>query len=611
MDKVKPILSYLCVLPAVLLICTVFIIDKSIPHGIVLGQAFGASKVMPFTSILVLISYLINKKSICLSFTDLLFLLFIASGIGVTWLVAKEFTPKMMVLVYIAILYLLLKVLIYQRRNTFFFFMMTLMITGLIEAIWGLKQLFGFTHSQHALFKTTGSFYNPGPYAGYLAMIAPVALHYVLRYWHYFHKKIQILYWKQYCVLVLSITTLTSIWIVLPSTGSRASWLAVIIGFAVVLILNQRDIVLWLKNNIKKVIVYFLIGSILLAFAVYGLYAFKKNSADGRLLIWKNTITQIKDNPTGVGVGFYAGNYGKYQAEYFKKGGTDEEKMLAGSPEYAFNEYLQIAAEFGVIPFLLVMTVILNVITSAISNRRVAPLGALVSLLVFAAMSYPFSLVPFIVSFILLLILCTHSPFSGDEKNKKTKTQTPILLIILCTVPLTIYLTAQADQLYKSYQSWGGIRYLYYTKSYVNAKDSYSKEYDNLKNNVDYLFEYGQILSNLKEYHQSNAILKRAATLSCDPMLSNIIGKNYQALKDVDRAAEYYTQALNTIPHRLYSHYLLAQLYIENNELPKAQLIAEKLLSIPIKIPSPAINQMREEMQLFLFSSEEQEFGKN
>jgi O-antigen ligase len=603
-DKVKPILSYLCVLPTILLICTVLIVDNSIPQGIVLGQAFWASKVMSFTSIFVLISYLVNKKTIHSSFTDLLFLLFIASGIGITWFVAKEFTPKMMVLVYIGILYLLLKILIHQKRNTFFFFIIILMMTGLFEAIWGLKQLYGFTYSQHSLFKTTGSFYNPGPYAGYLAMIAPVALHYCLRYWHCFHKIIQIHYLKQYCVLSLSVITLTFIWIVLPSTGSRASWLAVIIGCTVILTLNQRDIVLWLKNNTKKMTAYFLIGSILLAFTVYGLYAFKKNSADGRLLIWKNTITQIKDNPTGVGVGFYAGNYGKYQAEYFKKGGTDEEKMLAGSPEYAFNEYLQIAAEFGVIPFLLFMTVILNVIISAIKNRRVAPLGALISLLVFAAMSYPFSLVPFILSFVLLLILCTYSPLASDGENRKTKIQIPVFLSILCAIPLMIYLTAQADQLYKSYQSWGSIRYLYYTKSYANAKKSYSKEYDNLKDNVEYLFEYGQILSNLKDYRQSNAVLKRATILSGDPMLINIIGKNYQALKDFDRAAEYYTQALYTIPHRLYPHYLLAQLYIENNDLPKAQLIAEKLLSIPIKISSPAINQMRKEMQSFMQSFE-------
>lgn len=604
MDKVKPILSYLCILPTVLLICTVFIIDNSIPQGIVMGQAFWSYKVMALMSIAVLISYLINKKPIHLSFIDVLFFLFIASGIGITWFTAKEFTPKMMGLVYIIILYFLLKILVYQKRSTSFFLIISFMVTGLVEAIWGLKQLYGFSYSQHSLFKTTGSFYNPGPYAGYLAMIAPVALHYCLKYWHYFHKKIQIPYWKQHCILALSISTLICIWIVLPSTGSRASWFAVITGCAVVLILNQRDIVLWLKNNIKKVTVYFLIGSILLTFAGYGLYAFKKNSADGRLLIWKNTITQIKDNPIGVGVGFYAGNYGKYQAEYFKKGGTDEEKMLAGSPEYAFNEYLQIAAEFGVIPFLLFMTVILNVIISAIKNRRVAPLGAFVSLLVFATMSYPFSLIPFIIAFVLLLTLCTYSPIGGMVDNRKTTIQAPVLLFTICAVSVTIYLTAQTNQLYKSYQSWGNFRYLYYTKAYASAKKSYFKEYNNLKDNVEYLFEYGQVLSNLKEYHQSNAILKRAATLSCDPMLFNILGKNYQALKGGDKAAEYYTQAINTIPHRLYPYYLLTQLYIESNNLPEAQRMAKKLLTIPVKIPSPASQQMREEMQSFVQSFE-------
>ena len=37
------------------------------------------------------------------------------------------------------------------------------------EAIYGLRQLYGFTSSHHSLYSLTGSFFNPGPYSGYLA----------------------------------------------------------------------------------------------------------------------------------------------------------------------------------------------------------------------------------------------------------------------------------------------------------------------------------------------------------------------------------------------------------------------------------------------------------
>ncbi|WP_321335532.1 hypothetical protein [uncultured Bacteroides sp.] len=47
----------------------------------------------------------------------------------------------------------------------------SLMILGGVEAVWGLRQLFSFSVSGHLLYNLIGSFYNPGPYGGYLAMV--------------------------------------------------------------------------------------------------------------------------------------------------------------------------------------------------------------------------------------------------------------------------------------------------------------------------------------------------------------------------------------------------------------------------------------------------------
>ena len=41
----------------------------------------------------------------------------------------------------------------------------------------------------------------------------------------------------------------------------------------------------------------------------YGMYQLKKNSADGRTFIWKNTIELIKQNPFGVSIGNFSGSY--------------------------------------------------------------------------------------------------------------------------------------------------------------------------------------------------------------------------------------------------------------------------------------------------------------
>ena len=52
-----------------------------------------------------------------------------------------------------------------------------LIFWGSMEAVWGICQLYGFSDSGHSLYAMTGSFFNPGPYSGYLAMVLPVCLH--------------------------------------------------------------------------------------------------------------------------------------------------------------------------------------------------------------------------------------------------------------------------------------------------------------------------------------------------------------------------------------------------------------------------------------------------
>ncbi len=55
-----------------------------------------------------------------------------------------------------------------------------LMGFGAVEALHGLGQIAGIYSSNHSLFVLTGTFYNPGPYSGYLAAVLPIALYRML-----------------------------------------------------------------------------------------------------------------------------------------------------------------------------------------------------------------------------------------------------------------------------------------------------------------------------------------------------------------------------------------------------------------------------------------------
>lgn len=88
-----------------------------------------------------------------------------------------------------------------------------------------------------------------------------------------------------------------------------------------------------------------------------------------------------------------------------------------------------------------------------------------------------------------------------------------------------------------------------------------------------------------------------AAELSADPMVYNKLGKNYQALKQYDRAEKAYVQAAHMIPHRIYPLYLLALLYREMGDMEKARDMARQVIDQEPKVWSPAVEEMKTEMK--------------
>lgn len=139
-------------------------------------------------------------------------------------------------------------------------------------------------------------------------------------------------------------------------------------------------------------------------------YFMKRDSADGRLLIGKITLRAIACNPWGEENGrTFSAIYGDAQERYFTDCEYSEsEAWVAGTPDFAFNEYLQIAVEYGVWVSVLLVTVLLMLLKIAGSRKHLAGMGGcLVSLMIFACFSYPLH-IPAIVSVWLLsaMALC-------------------------------------------------------------------------------------------------------------------------------------------------------------------------------------------------------------
>lgn len=461
----------------------------------------------------------------------------------------------------------------------------SLILFGGVEAIWGLRQLYGFSASGHFRYALTGSFFNPGPYAGYLAMVLPLCLHHFVRFrdWKWLITSLKI---ERAAAGVVGVLILC----VLPATMSRSAWVAALIGCGWVMYMH-RDSRKWklLWRRYKKRYVSWGIG-IFLVLIVGGAGAFflKPDSALGRLFLWKITCQAIANHPWGCDKGF-AFAYGEAQEAYFSKGDYAEwEERVAGSPEYAFNEYLELTLTQGPAICIMLIVITFACLWAGTQFRRYGVCGAIVTLLVFSFSSYPMHLPAFIVAYVCLLLACGI----GDIIAK------PVILSA-CLIIWTGGFHGKWQREKDACRDWVNARILYHAGAYTAANAAYDKLYPQLREKGTFLFEYGHSLHKAGFYNESNKYLDKALVYCADPMILNVIGKNYQALRCYNWAEELLLASVHRLPGRIYPYYLLAKLYAEPEFLNREKFEEMKgivLMKAP-KIHSTAIEKMRREVE--------------
>jgi tetratricopeptide (TPR) repeat protein len=225
--------------------------------------------------------------------------------------------------------------------------------------------------------------------------------------------------------------------------------------------------------------------------------------------------------------------------------------------------------------------------------------GSMVSLLVFAFFSYPFSVLPFLTVFVFLLAMSgeDRTQISTDGKKYAFIHLIRVICVPVICLSVTVLCLYRQYPVYGAYKKWNTDRFLYSAGLYKDAVKNYEKLYPLLNDRIQFLFEYAQSLSRTEQYAESNMVLKRAMQISCDPMLYNIMGKNYQALEEYGQAENCFIRASHTVPHRIYPFYLLTLLYHEMGLQEKVNGTAEIVLTKEPKIHSTAVREMREEVE--------------
>lgn len=173
LKKVVSFIDFINFVCIVLLISFVSFIQRTdLMHGIQTGEKFAfiyfVACIILFQSIKLIIDFINRKETTTNYFDLLLFGYFILIELNILVKDYNYFTSlNNYEFIGLLFFYIALRGL---KTKHFLFLIYLLLVVGCLQSIYGLLQLYGFYPSNHSLFKMTGSFFNPGPYAGFLVV---------------------------------------------------------------------------------------------------------------------------------------------------------------------------------------------------------------------------------------------------------------------------------------------------------------------------------------------------------------------------------------------------------------------------------------------------------
>ena len=464
-----------------------------------------------------------------------------------------------------------------------------LIALGTAEALHGFGQLMGLWPSGHSLYRMTGSFYNPGPYMGYLALSLPLCLHEWMR------PAQGVARWRQRAAMAAAALILC----LLPAGMSRAAWAAATAAAGYVLWMHHRKRILrGMRRHRRRTAVCLAAGVLVLAAAAAGAYLMKKDSADGRRLMWKVAAQAVCRRPwTGCGWHRVAGAYGDAQEAYFAAGrGTPAEERVAGSPEYVFNEYLQVAMAWGVPALVLLLCAVTACLCLVHRRQEYGLAGAWVALMTFAFASYPLQFALFTASAGLLAVASVGCACPAGGRGRGTAC-TAVLLAATVAVILLPYREWRRQE--EGRKAEEGCRMLYRAGAYGQAVACFAAHHADRRHDARFLFEYGHALHRMDRPEESDRVLREAMEVSGDPMILNVMAKNCRRMGRYDEAERWLLRSVHRLPGRIYPYYLLARLYGETGAFPRRKLewAVRRVTETEPKVHSTAVREMREQVR--------------
>lgn len=461
-------------------------------------------------------------------------------------------------------------------------------IISILHIIISAGQYWKLLESYHPVRIISGMFFNPGPFAIYLCSITILIFSLI----HYFRITLN----RQ--MMWISIIIGLCLMAIILQLYSRTAWISVFAGLLLLYHFNRK--LPYTFHTRKRVILYAsMIGIILIPLGIW-FYQMRPGSVDGRRLVWNSTLEMIKSNPVfGVGLGRFKSEYAHFQGFFLSKNEVNMYQFggYADETNYAFNDFLQLLSEQGIIGAGISIYMIAQccqLFSSRIAtmpyNIRILYRGAVVSVIVFlisGLTSYPFQMLPITAFFWTAIALCNGDPYVINEgRTKERSRRIPGYVLMLLAFTFS-YISFEKTRSYLIWQQ---------SREGTVRQEKLFEIYPYLNDDPDFNNYLGHKLYKQKQYLQALKFFRIATLQKFEKDHIYDLGRCLERLGDFRAAEHQYEIIRSSIPQLLKPKFLIAKLYLSEGNLHKFRLKSSEFLISSAHSKNFEVQLMRQEM---------------
>lgn len=376
-------------------------------------------------------------------------------------------------------------------------------------------------------------------------------------------------------------------------SDSRTAWLAAMAGcIALGWIYRQGKWRLLGARLVANKYFWWVSGGLLLTGLVV-LYAYRPDSANGRLLIWLVGLRMWQQHLiAGVGTGGFQREFMHEQADYFRQYPDSDFILLADNNWFAFNEGIHLLCSWGLIGGILIGILTVHLIKGLHHQKNIA-IGMAWGLLVISGFSYPASVLSLCVFYVFLCACLINEKENKPIVSFRLKTGLSISIGVLL-LWVSGYVTIETIKNNKVEQA---------LRKVITGREKAECIYaarSRIYKQPELLSAWGKWCYESQRYTEAADALTKAVQFRTTVEMWNDLGISLQKSGRSAEARECFKTASDMLPARIVSRYHLFCIYRDNGDREKADECAREILQLHVKIVNSRTLDIKREIKSYL-----------